>query len=251
MAKKLANKTALITGAAKRIGRAIPLGLAKEGANIVIHYSASAKEADQLREELTSLHVTAWTIKADFSKPPEYETLIQRASDAAGPLDILLNNASVFSADHLGNADFKGLMRQIEINAWVPFVLSREFERRRRGHIINILDARIAGHDREHVSYLLSKQMLATLTQMTALDFAPAITVNGIAPGLILSPAGEDEKYLQNLARSVPLKRPGSPEDIVSAAIYLLTNDFLTGQILFVDGGRHIAGENDGPDYYQ
>ena len=93
--------------------------------------------------------------------------------------------------------------------------------------------------------------MFATLTKMSALDFAPAVRVNGIAPGLILSPAGKDEKYLKNLAKSVPLKRSGNPEDIVSAAIYLLTNDFLTGQILFVDGGRHITEENLGQNTYQ
>ena len=251
MTVTLSGKTALIAGASKRIGNALARGLAEKGVHVVIHYSSSAKDAKQLCEELKAFKVNAWTIKADFKNPSEYETLIQRAMKIAGPLDILINNASFFSSDQTGNMIFAGLMQQIEINAWAPFVLSREFERQQRGSIINILDAKITGYDREHVSYLLSKQMFATLTKMSALDFAPAVRVNGIAPGLILSPAGKDEKYLKNLAKSVPLKRSGNPEDIVSAAIYLLTNDFLTGQILFVDGGRHITEENLGQNTYQ
>ena len=250
MMKSLQGRTALITGGSKRIGRATALALGKEGVNIVIHYATSAKEAGDLRDELISMKVKAWTIKAEFTDPSEYETLISRVIACAGNLDILINNASFFSMDQIGGMDLAGLVRQIEVNAWVPLVLSREFERHRRGSIINILDARIARYDREHVSYLLSKQMLATLTRMTALEFAPAITVNAVAPGLILAPSGEDEQYLKKLAETVPLQRSGDPEDIAEAVIYLLKNDYLTGQILFLDGGQYLKENVHGPDYY-
>ena len=247
MLKTLEGRTALITGASKRIGRAIALALGREGVNVVIHYRSSVKEAEALQDELIRLKVKAWTVKADFTKPVEYETLIERASVAAGKLDILINNASFFLMDQIGDMNFTALMKQVEIHSWVPLILSREFERHRHGSIINLLDTRVTGYDREHVSYLLSKKMLATLTQMMALEFAPAVTVNGIAPGLILAPAGEDEEYLQKLAKELPLKRLGNIEDIAAAVVYLLKNDFLTGQILFVDGGRHLMGNSHGP----
>ena len=182
-------------------------------------------------------------MQADFTRPEEYETLISRTISQTESLDILINNASAFSADHLEDMNFAGLMRKIEINAWVPLVLSREFGRGREGNIINILDTKITAQDLEHASYILSKKMLATLTEMMALEFGPGITVNAIAPGLILPPAGKDETYLARLAQGIPLKRSGNPEYIASAVIYLLTNDFMTGQVLFVDGGRHLKGE--------
>ena len=143
-------------------------------------------------------------------------------------------------------------MRHLQVNAWAPFVLSREFARLAgRGKIINLLDTKIISSDRTHVAYLLSKQMLAALTSMCALEFAPNVTVNGIAPGLILPPPGKDDSYLEQLAQTVPLKRRGSPDDIADAARYLLQSDFVTGQIIYVDGGRHLREGDDGPDRNQ
>jgi NAD(P)-dependent dehydrogenase (short-subunit alcohol dehydrogenase family) len=131
-------------------------------------------------------------------------------------------------------------------------VLGRELARLvGHGKIINLLDTRIQGYDRAHVAYILSKHMLAVLTKMCALEFAPAITVNGVAPGLILPPPGRDQGYLEQLAHATPLKRHGSPEDITRTAVYLLTSDFVTGQIIFVDGGRHLLEDGNGPHPYQ
>jgi NAD(P)-dependent dehydrogenase (short-subunit alcohol dehydrogenase family) len=243
MLKNLKGKKALVTGAPKRIGRAITLALAREGVDIAVHYLDQMEEAEALCEEVRALKVNAWAVQADFTRPEEYETLISRTISQTGSLDILINNASAFSADHLEDMNFTGLMRKIEINAWVPLVLSREFGRGREGNIINILDTKITAQDLEHASYILSKKMLATLTEMMALEFGPGITVNAIAPGLILPPAGKDETYLARLAQDIPLQRSGNPEYIASAVIYLLTNDFMTGQVLFVDGGRHLKGE--------
>jgi len=248
ISKSLAGKTALVTGAPRRIGKAISLALAAEGVNIALHHNDPEADVEQLANDLADYKIRSWAIKADFSDPHEYETLVERARDIAGGLDILVNNASIFSAATLDTIDFKSLTQHIQINAWVPFVLSRDFARLAgRGQIINILDSKIKGYDCAHAPYILSKHMLAVLTRMCALSFAPHITVNGIAPGLILPPAGKDESYLDRLADTVPLKRHGGPDDIAGAVVYLLKNDFITGQVIYVDGGRHLAEYENGP----
>lgn len=240
--KTIRGKTALITGAAKRIGRAMAIALADEGVNIVVHYRASENEAKQLLVELDRRGVKSWAMRADFGQRKDYETLIDRAARAAGSLDILVNNASVFAAEKLDELTLDTLTSNIKLNAWVPFVLSREFAKRiGRGKIINLLDTRIQDNDRYHVGYLLSKLMLAEFTRMTALAYAPDITVNGVAPGLILPPAGKDENYVDRLKKTVPLKRRGSPEDVAEALVFLVKSDFITGQVIFVDGGRHLT----------
>jgi pteridine reductase len=238
---KLSGKTALVTGAGRRLGYAIATTLAGQGVNIVIHYPDDVAETNALKEELQRIGVKSWLIKADFAKTPEYETLISRALEAAESLDFLINNASIFGADTINDITFAELNRYIQINAWAPFVLSRDFAKQAgSGKIINILDTKIAGSDETHLGYILSKQMLASFTRITALDFAPDFTVNAVAPGLILPPPGKDEKYLNDLAQALPLQRHGDPVDVSSAVLYLLQNNFITGQTIYVDGGRHI-----------
>jgi NAD(P)-dependent dehydrogenase (short-subunit alcohol dehydrogenase family) len=185
----LRGRTALITGARKRLGRATALALASEGVNIVVHHRDSGEDVSEVVEEIRRRGAQAWTAAADLEKPAEYETLIERARAAAGSLDILINNASIFPPGTLEEMSFDELVRNARINAWVPFVLSRDFARLvGRGKIVNMLDSRITGYDRLHTAYLLSKHLLAQLTRMTAREFAPAITVNAVAPGLILPP---------------------------------------------------------------
>jgi NAD(P)-dependent dehydrogenase (short-subunit alcohol dehydrogenase family) len=248
MEEKLRGRTALITGAGRRIGRAIALALAREGVNIIMHYPSNEDETQELQTELTAMGVRSWSVKADFEKAEEYETLIERSLKIAGSMDILINNASIFSPGTLAEVDFADLMRHMQVNGWAPFVLSRDFARLvGKGKIINLLDSRVSDYDWAHVAYIMSKHVLSIFTKMTAIEFAPEISVNGIAPGLILPPQGKDESYLDRLASTVPLKRHGGAEDITSAVTYLLTNDFLTGQIIYVDGGRHLMEYADGP----
>lgn len=245
------GKTALITGAAKRIGREISTALALEGVNVAVHYCASKKDAQILCDELVELGVNSWVVKADFRKIKECDTLIERALEITGSLDILINNASIFLPGNLANLNFETLSRQVQVNAWAPFALSRDFARSiRKGKIINLLDSRINSGDRLHVAYILSKQMLSVLTRMTALEFAPHITVNGIAPALILPPAGKNKRYLKQMAASAPLLRHGDPQDISDAVIYLLKSDFVTGQIINVDGGLNLMEYGHGPHLY-
>ena len=245
----LKGKTALVTGASKRIGREICLALATEGLDVVVHYSKSREEAKKLTAELAEYGVKSWMAKADFENPREYNSLISRSLNLAGSLDILVNNASVFLPGRLREMSFEDFRLHTEVNAWVPLVLSREFAGLvKKGKIINLLDARIRGYDFLHVPYILSKHLLSILTDMMALEFAPDITVNGIAPGLILPPPGKGKQYLEKLMHTVPLKRHGNPKDIADAVVYLLRSDFVTGQIINVDGGLHLKEYTSGPN---
>lgn len=243
---KLQGKIALVTGAGKRIGRALAIALAEEGVQIVAHDRKSLEqETDKVCSEVNDCGARSWKVLADLEKPGEYEDLIGKAIREAGSIDILINNASIFTPGGLKDVSFADLMKQVQVNAWAPFVLSREFARRvPRGKIVNLLDTRVAGNERTHAAYLLSKKMLATLTKMCALEFAPGITVNAVAPGAILPPVGKGPEYLQELAKDLPLKRHGGPQDIIDSVIYLLGSDFVTGQILYVDGGKHLLEES-------
>ena len=237
----MTGKIALVTGGAKRIGRAISLALANEGVNVIVHYNSSADEANDLASEIRKLGRNAWSLKADFGKVEDYESLIERALAEAGSVDILVNSASMFPSDRIENVTFEGMESSMRVNAWVPFVLCREFKRLvEKGTIINILDSRITGYDWAHVGYIWSKHVLAVMTRMLALDYAPDITVNAVAPGLILPPPGQDESYLERLSSTVPLKRHGESNDVAEAVLFLVKSSFVTGQVIYVDGGRHV-----------
>src|SRR5664280_83611 len=249
-ARRLEGKSALVTGAARRIGSAISLALAREGANVAVHYSGSEKEALSLVAEIEKLGVRTAALRADLFDKGELETLLDRAREALGTIEILVNNASIFPSDTLGTVELESLERNLEINAWAPLVLTRAFAAQsEHGHVINLLDSRVSGFDHTHTAYIFSKHVLSAITRTAALELAPGIAVNGIAPGLILPPAGKDEEYVDRLAQTVPLKRRGSPEDIAAAAVFLATSEFVTGETIYVDGGRHLKEYfPDGPD---
>ena len=240
---RLRGKTALVTGAAKRLGRAIGLALARHGASVVIHYHHSADEAASLLKDVEALGVTGWLVQADLADPGQVELLFDRAVGLAGPIDILINNASSWPKETIWQVSDQSLHTAMQVHALAPLVLSRGLARQNRpGHIINMLDARVTGCDKDHAAYLLSKRALLTLTSMLALELAPAVAVNAIAPGLILPPAGQDETYLQRLAHTNPMNRCGGPEDVTEAVLFLLSSRFVTGQVLYIDGGFHMKG---------
>ncbi len=245
--ESLRGKTALVTGASKRIGREISLQLAQEGVHVIAHYNQSEDEAKKLCEELAALKVKTWPIKANFEIQSEYETLIDRSFSIAGNIDYLINSASLFPFENMDTVTFQGMIDNMQVNAWAPFVLCRKFsERAKVGKIINLLDSRIKDQDWNHVGYMWSKHVLTAMNRMLALKYAPNITVNGIAPGLILPPPGQPQSYLEERVNTVPLKRHGDPFDIAQAAIYLLKTKFVTGNIVFVDGGRHLKEYDNG-----
>ena len=239
----LKGQTALVTGAALRIGEAIALALAGQQVNVIVHYRHSSSQAQRLCESLVARGIKAFTLKADFDFPEEAGSLIERARAEAGPIQILINSASDFLPERLDEMTHASLVHDVTVNAWAPFALTRAFARQTTsGKVINFIDAQIAGSDLTHASYILSKHLLATLTTMTALRYAPTITVNAVAPGLILPPEGKDDSYLDGLTGSLPLKRHGGLADITRAVLFLLESDFVTGQVLYVDGGRHLIG---------
>lgn len=239
--KKSALGTALVTGAAKRIGKAVALHLASLGYDIALHYSSSQSEAKRTAEQIRQEGRDCELFCCDLADTYAVQHLIADACKAFPNLNLLINCASIFEKSTLKEDDVQALDRHYEINLRAPYILMGEFARRcKRGQIINFLDTHITQNKLTHVAYLLSKKALADLTQMAALELAPDIRVNGIAPGLILPPHGQKDRYLDRLAKSVPLKRKGSVKDITAAVQFLIENDFLTGQTIFADGGEHL-----------
>lgn len=247
MAWDLRGRNALVTGGAKRIGKAIATALAKEGANVCIHYSSSEAEAKEVKTVLECLGVKSWLLQADFDKNG-YEGLIERAAEETGGIDILVNNASIFPQSTLRDMTLEGLSSNIRVNAWAPFVLMRDLARiSESAKVVNLLDSRLSGYDWTHAEYILSKHLLAVVTKMAAVEYAPGLAINAVSPGLILPPPGKGMEYIEKLKKTVPLKKRGSPEEIAAAAIYLLKSEFLAGEVIYVDGGRHLIEYDRGP----
>jgi len=208
---------------------------------VVIHYHRSADDAEAVAEAVRRHGRRAWTLQADLADAAD--DVIGRAADLAGPIDVLVNNASIFPTGLITETTAADLLLNVRVHAVAPLLLSRALAAQGRGgHIVNLLDARITDYDRHHAAYQLSKRMLADLTRMLAVELAPSIAVNAVAPGLILPPPGEDDSYLERFAHTNPLNRHGDPADIAAAVLYLLSSTFITGQTLYVDGGRHLRG---------
>jgi pteridine reductase len=239
----LAGRTALITGAAKRLGRDLALALATEGVRVVVHCNTSLSDAEDLVREIRKTGRDAWVLQADLSDERQTDSLFARAVELAGPIDILVNSASIFPKNRLATFTPEELQESLRVNTMAPLALSRSFAaQRREGSILHLLDARVTDYDAEHATYHLSKRMLFTLMRMMALEFAPLVRVNAVAPGLILPPPGQGEDFLTRLAHTNPLQTHGDASDVTDAALYLLRSRFVTGQVIFVDGGRHMRG---------
>ncbi len=245
----LKGKRALVTGGAVRIGQSICEALARQGCSVVVHYRRSEREASLLAHKLQADGGEAFAVCADLSDESSCVELIQDAAGVAGGLDILVNNASVFHRDSLLETTEAKLRSEIEINAFVPIFLSRAFARLSRpaawsspcAKIVNLLDRRIEGQERGALPYILSKKMLAEFTKVAALELAPEITVNAVAPGPVLPPPGEGPERTRELAGETPLGVPLPPEGVAEAVVYLLQADAVTGQTIFVDGGQHLG----------
>lgn len=240
-------KTALITGAARRVGKSMALHLASQGWNIAIHYNTSEDEAVLFRDELANSYPRQQfeIFRADLSLSGEVELLIRQVSQKMEKLDLLINNASVFEAAKLGQTSTDFFDLQMSINFRAPFILSRNFAQAfHSGVIINFVDTRIVTNQPNFAAYTISKKALWELTKMAALEFGPGIRVNAIAPGLTLPPEEKGEDYLWKLAERIPMKRPGGLEPILKSLDYILNNNYLTGQLLFCDGGENLGITN-------
>jgi len=231
----------LVTGGARRIGRAVALSLAADGYDIALHYNASAADALKTAAAIRKLGVECDIFSADLRDTVDTEALLCGVLRRFSRLAVLVNSASIFRPSGLGNDGLKLLDENLAIHVRAPWVLSAGFVKAvKAGVIINFLDTKISGNMTAFGAYLLSKKALSELTKMQAVAFAPRVRVNAVAPGLILAPEGKGAGYLRQRARSIPLKRPGAVKDITQAVRFLVTSDYVTGQTVFVDGGEHL-----------
>lgn len=241
------QKTALITGASKRIGKAIAQLLASQGWNVAIHFNSSSAEAKKLRDALRQqFPQNDFDIfQANLMDESEIQQLIPAVLKRFESLDLLVNNASVFEPSSLKETSSELLQQQMTVNFQAPFLLCRDLAKAcEKSMIINFVDTRITNNRSNFAAYSISKKALWELTKMAALEFAPNIRVNAIAPGVSLPPEDKDEKYLWSLASNIPMQKPGGLEPILRSIDFILANDHLTGQLLFADGGENLGKNN-------
>ena len=240
------NKTALITGASKRIGRALTEHLAENGWNVIIHFNSSEKPAKALEELLRSRYPNQQfhLVKANLQSPDEVGKLIPKLVSEYGKFHLLVNNASVFESGYIAETATDLYDVQMNVNLKSPFFLMRDFAAYcETGNIINFIDTRVTSNKTNFAAYSLSKKGLWEVTKMAALEFGPKIRANAVAPGVTLAPEEKDENYLQQLAQNIPMKKPGGVKPILKSIDFILENDHLTGQLLFADGGENL-GQN-------
>ncbi len=236
---------ALITGAAKRIGAAMATRLHSEGFRVIIHYGHSKDDAHTLAQKLNDIRPESATcLQANLCDSEDVKALSENAVNVWGQLDVLVNNASSFYPTPIGSISEEDWLSLVGSNVKGPLFLSQALApalRKARGCIVNMVDMHIDRPLPKHSVYLLAKSGLASLTQSLAIDLAPDIRVNGIGPGAILWPEREmedDEK--DKLLSSIPLGELGKPEDIAKTLSFLISASYVTGQIIFVDGGRSL-----------
>ena len=241
---EIEGKVALVTGAARRVGRAIALALAERGAELVIHYLDSEREAQEVLALAKQAGGKPVAVRGDVSISADVNRIVETALQAFGRIEILVNNAAIFYRTPFEKLTEEDWDLFLDVNLKGPFLLCRKVGeimiRQGRGKIINLAD--IAGRKvwAEYIPYSVSKAGLIALTKGLAKALAPAVQVNAIAPGAVLLPDGTTPDERERAIRRIPLDRLGSPEDIARAAVYLIENDFITGEILTVDGGQHL-----------
>lgn len=238
------TKVALVTGAAKRIGRAIAFTLAKTGYDIGVHYGQSREDALALVSELEALGVKAHAVQGDLSQVAQVANLIGQTREALGPIDVLINNASVFADDRARSLTIESWQMHMDTNLLAPILLSQAFaaqpDLREGASIINLIDQRVLKPSPPFFSYSLSKAGLWHATRTLAQALAPNIRVNAIGPGPTLRSIHQSEKDFEREARSTLLQKPTSPEEVAAAVIYLLSAPSVTGQMICVDSGQHL-----------
>jgi len=244
----LTEKSVLVTGAASRLGAQIARTLHQNGANLIIHYRASAAAAQALAADLNQLRDnSAEALGADLSSIAELEALVTQAADAFDGLHILVNNASSFYPTRLGQIDLRAWDDLIASNYRAPLFLSQAcypLIKKTSGCIINLVDIYASLPLKHHSVYCSAKAANQMLVKSLALELAPEVRVNGISPGAILWPSDESsdqQDYKKKLLEQVPLKRRGTPEAIADTALFLATNDYITGEVIRVDGGRLLV----------
>lgn len=243
----LQGKTALVTGAARRVGRAIARALARREANLLLHYGRSGSEARRLAAELSSLYgVKAQVLQADLAKPAQVRRLAREALRKAGTVHALVNNASIYERTPLERADERAWDAHMAVNARAPFLLAKALapamRRAGEGKVVNVADWAGLRPYAGYLPYCASKAALLCVSAALAKALAPEVQVNSILPGPVMPPEGWGAREKKAAAQANLLKRLGRPEDVAEAVLFLIEgSDFVTGAQLAVDGGRLIA----------
>ncbi|HTQ14472.1 MAG TPA: SDR family oxidoreductase [Rhizomicrobium sp.] len=236
--------TVLVTGAARRLGRAIALDLARDGWDVAIHYNSSDADAQSAAEEARKAGRNATTVKADLADEDATRDIVARASAGIGPLTALVNSASLFENDTWESATRESWSAHMQVNLRAPFLLSQAFARQlpagAEGAIVNLLDQRLFKPDPQFLSYGVSRAGLHWLTTTLAQALAPRIRVNAVAPGPTLKAAAQSPAHFVRERQSTVLGRGSDPGDICGAVRYLLGARAVTGQTIVVDGGQHL-----------
>jgi NAD(P)-dependent dehydrogenase (short-subunit alcohol dehydrogenase family) len=236
---------ALVTAAGQRIGRALALELARMGAAVAVHFNTSKAAAESVVREIAAAGGRAAAVHGDLADARDALALVDRAAAAIGPLDCLVNNASLFERDEWDSVTPESWAAHLDINLRAPMLLSQHFAQQlpagRDGNIVNMLDQRVWRLTPHFTSYTISKAGLWTLTQTLALALAPRIRVNGIGPGPVLPSKRQTQAQFDASCAATPLKRGSSPEEVAGALRFILASSSMTGQMIALDGGQHIA----------
>ncbi len=239
------NRVAVVTGGARRVGKAIAVALADAGARVFIHYNSSAGPAEETLTEIEAKGGVAAIGATDLGNPEAAPDLIRLATEALGEVSILVNSASGFATDTLEDVTLEGWRRSHDLTLASPVFLTQAFaaalSEESSGAVLNVTDVKTLTPYRKHFSYVVAKGGVDTFTRAAAVALAPQIRVNAVALGVILPPPGEDAAYVEGLATDLPLQRVGGTDPVVAAALHLIRNDFVTGEIVRLDGGDHLV----------
>lgn len=249
----LKGRVALVTGGARRIGRAVSLELGRRGADVVVHYLSSDDEAREVARQLGDCGVSALTVSAQLKRPAQIDEMFEAVDESFGRLDLLVNSAAGFRKQELEAISPDDWDDVLSVNLRAPFLLSRraaalmekgERERQGPGLIVNMAD--LSGQQAwlDYTHHSVSKAGLIHLTMVLARELAPAVRVNAIVPGPILPPPGVsfESEHWHDAGERVPLKRTGEPRHVAQTVSFLAANDFVTGAVIHVDGGEHLIG---------
>lgn len=233
---------ALVTGGAKRLGKAFALSLARMGYSIALHYRGSASEAEQTVKEIRALGVDCLGIRADLTVPQKIDFLFSMVDEFKSPLSVLVNSAAVMPVGSPHNLNLEDWDSALDLNLRAPFLLAQQAARRMTsgGLIVNITDIGAQKAWSRYPSYTISKAGLESLTKLLARSFAPGIRVNAIAPGLVLPSEVVTDEQWGKLVQRLPLKRAATLEEITSTLEFLINNKYITGQTIVVDGGYSL-----------
>lgn len=237
------GRVALVTGAGTRVGRVIALALGKAGMRVGVHYAGSEKGARETADEIVAMGSEAHTLPGDLTDPATAPRLVEHTVKVFGSLDVLVNSAAVMLRTPVGEVLVEDWDAMFALNLRAPFFLSQTAARVMRdsgGAIVNIADLAAFETWRGYIPHSITKAGIVQMTRALAHALAPKIRVNAIAPGPVLLPEGWTQEQADKLIATTPLGRLGSPEDVAQAVLYLLSADYVTGETIIVDGGRHI-----------